>query len=93
MRNVYIDEPRDCQLCKDDTATYDAKTLAGPWAYMCEDCWECEGSYAGGSRLIVGEEPERTDSDIKSDLCAAIESGDFAAMEEALGDRDFAEFF
>jgi len=29
-----------CQLCKEDNvATRDAKTLAGPWAYVCDACF------------------------------------------------------
>ena len=29
-----------CDICKTETARYDAATLYGPWAYMCQSCFE-----------------------------------------------------
>lgn len=31
-----------CDFCG-DTARYDGKTIRGPWAYMCEDCFVLYG--------------------------------------------------
>lgn len=28
-----------CDMCLVYEAVYDGKTVAGPWAYMCEPCW------------------------------------------------------
>jgi hypothetical protein len=38
------------------TAHYDGKTIEGPWAYMCEDCFRDYGIGLGtgrGQRLVV----------------------------------------
>jgi hypothetical protein len=32
-----------CDICQTSTAVYDAKTTQGPWAYMCEPCWNAYG--------------------------------------------------
>ena len=37
-------------------AAYDGKTLRGPWAYMCEECFAQNGTGLGlgcGQRLIL----------------------------------------
>lgn len=38
---------RDCDICKmfstKTPALYDAKTLAGPWAYLCQHHMDTEG--------------------------------------------------
>jgi hypothetical protein len=97
---VYVTRAPQCDFGGDthkNKAKYDFKTSWGPWANGCEIHWRTnratpELGTGFGQRIIEGEEPERTDDDIRSDLAAAIEAGDFDAMEEALGDRDFAEF-
>lgn len=76
-------------------AQYDGKTVRGPWANMCEDCFQSHGIGLGtgrGQRLIVGEKPEESKSDKRSALLAAIESGDFDAAEDIVGDGDIAEY-
>jgi len=92
IRTAYISNYEMCQMCDDEEATYDAKTLAGPWAYMCDECYSCEGSPRNATHIVVGDAPERTDSDITRDLYAAIAAGDFDAAEDAIGDRDISEF-
>lgn len=92
---VYVTSLPKCDIHGTHDAKYDAKMPSGPWAYMCAEMFRDLGCKTGtgyGQELVVGEEPERTDDDIKSDLMAAIEAGDFDAAEEALGDRDIAEF-
>ena len=50
----------DCDICKyhwgkTTPATYDGKTHMGPWANMCEDCFQCHGVGLGtgrGQRLV-----------------------------------------
>jgi hypothetical protein len=48
----------DCDICKARPAVYDGKTNRGPWAYMCEDCWQVHGigrlGLGFGQRLILG---------------------------------------
>ena len=45
----------DCNFCG-KTAGYDAMTLTGPWAYMCEGCFEVHGAgslgLGWGQRLV-----------------------------------------
>lgn len=54
----------DCDIHKYDKgvvgvpAVYDAKTIRGPWAYMCQTCWVSEAAYAElgtgkGQRLVL----------------------------------------
>lgn len=77
-------------------AEYDARIPSkGQWGYVCGPHFTSEGCSLGtgkGQRLILGEPPERTDADIRAEVAAAIESGDLDALEDAIGDRDFAEF-
>lgn len=98
---AYVSQLPDCDFCKMSGVTrkaqYDFKTKDGRWANGCAIHWTNHRASmtlgtGWGQRLVVGEPPERTDDDIRSDLAAAIEAGDYDAMEEALGDRDFAEF-
>jgi hypothetical protein len=46
-----------CQLCPGDRdAEYDAKTIVGPWANMCAECFETYGIGLGlgrGQKLVV----------------------------------------
>lgn len=66
------------------------------WANVCEDAYQQVGSPAlgtgKGQRLVYEDPPERTDTDIRRDVAAAVEAGDFDALEDIIGDRDFAEF-
>jgi hypothetical protein len=31
---------RNCDICKDHEAKYDARTIWGPWAFVCDNCFE-----------------------------------------------------
>lgn len=33
-----------CQVCESELAHYDAKTVMGPWAYLCAKCWATYGA-------------------------------------------------
>lgn len=33
---------KDCDMCGDE-AVYDGKSKMGPWAYMCQDCFDRNG--------------------------------------------------
>jgi hypothetical protein len=54
----------DCDVHKHDLgetvpAYYDGKTVMGPWAYMCESCFQRVGVGLGlgrGQRLVVRDE-------------------------------------
>lgn len=35
---VIVNQSDSCQVCQGRKATVDQKTMAGPWAYMCNDC-------------------------------------------------------
>jgi hypothetical protein len=45
-----------CDICQEQRAAYDGKTTFGPWAYMCQDCWQANGvgrlGTGFGQRLI-----------------------------------------
>lgn len=43
---VWVGEPpATCQICNDPITTefIDGRTLLGPWACMCPDCWPVAG--------------------------------------------------
>lgn len=48
-----------CDVCKTFPAVYDGKTVHGPWAYMCQACWDEIGigrlGTGFGQRLVVRE--------------------------------------
>ena len=60
---VEIDSPQYCDFCKDGgdpkvkvEAQYDAKTVMGPWAYMCQAHYTQYGDGLGlgfGQRLVL----------------------------------------
>lgn len=47
-----------CDVCRAKPAAYDGKTVGGPWAYMCEGCWQRIGvgqlGTGYGQRLVLG---------------------------------------
>lgn len=50
MKEVLLSEQPTCDFCGND-AKYDAPTIMGPWAYLCEDCFK---KYAGRSAKQLG---------------------------------------
>lgn len=52
---------RDCDLCKDDhittPAVYDAKTLMGPWAYVCEIHYQVLCHHSKGLTNVLADLP------------------------------------
>ena len=49
---TFIDPPNECDICHGpfDTFMYDAKTVYGPWACMCSDCFNVIGIGIGTGR-------------------------------------------
>lgn len=49
----------ECQIHLDGTlAAYDGKTKGGPWAFMCQECFDVHGTGLGlgvGQRLVLIE--------------------------------------
>lgn len=62
---AYVGTLPCCDFCGAEAA-YDARTMEGPWAYMCEKCWqEYGGGRLGtgyGQRLILAP-PDETPND------------------------------
>ena len=59
----YEDDP-GCEL--PPLATYDGKTVMGPWAHMCSECHEILGVGVGEARgqfLVVGRRPKKRPSE------------------------------
>lgn len=84
----------DCQLhhVKPVKAAYDARTLDGPWAYLCEEHFQTHtngrlGTGVGQKLQVIGEERDR-----KAEAKAALDAGDFEAFEDAVGDGDPIDF-
>lgn len=36
-----------CNFCKTEEAAYDGKTIYGPWAFMCKNCFAQVGTGLG----------------------------------------------
>lgn len=96
---TYIKEKRTCDICwyvegtAGIEASYDARTNDGQWANVCEGHFQTHTPGVLGTgkaqRLVIGEAPER---DIRAEVRAAVESGDYSAFEEAIGDGDPADY-
>lgn len=93
---AYIPSPKLCDVCKYESKTeveaeYDARMLNGQWANLCGIHFDSRtGGKLGtgiGQRLVVGEKPSQ-----ETRIKAALESGDFDALEEAVGDGDLADW-
>lgn len=55
-REVIVEKLPRCALHGDRDAEYDAKTTAGPWGYLCQECFQSVGLGLGvglGQRLVV----------------------------------------
>lgn len=58
LRNAHIEEFPDCDICQILKAQYDGKTVNGPWAYMCSDCFSQKGIGLGmgkGQKLVLAK--------------------------------------
>ena len=62
MENItYINPPKTCDVCYSQVGDvmYDAKTVYGPWANMCENCFNTIGVGLGtglGQRYVKNNE-------------------------------------
>jgi hypothetical protein len=98
MKTVYIPEHKTCDFEHNGTpgyAKYDAPTLGRGWANMCQmhfDHYASPFAHEAGYVLVVGEAPVVSDKDKRRALMDAIESGDFDAAEDIIGDGDIAEW-
>lgn len=55
---VKVHKLPECDFCG-ETAEYDGRTKAGPWGYMCGECFKLYGTGLGlgkGQRLVLIEE-------------------------------------
>lgn len=93
---TYVTALPACDFCKGQgtvkEATYDGRTAAGVWANMCRFHFDVFGLGLGtgkGQELIVGTAPERNRAQEVKD---AIASGDWEAMEDAVGDGDLMDY-
>ena len=94
MKKIHRDTLPACDICK-SPAKYDAPTVLGSWANMCEECFPAmAANYAPSTGYVFTTEPEKamTDDELAQELRDAVWSGDFDLADELLGDRDPAEF-
>lgn len=89
---AYVTQLPDCDIHKSlldkpgVPAAYDGKTVQGPWANMCEECFGTHGVGLGtgrGQRLIVGEKPAPT---------KPIHEMTYDEIEDLVGDGDIADY-
>ena len=68
MKQVKMTLIPTCDFCKEKPAKYDAPTVMGPWANMCEDCFPANSvSFAKeiGNELVQKNEPATPKDDGK----------------------------
>lgn len=53
---VEMDVIPTCDICRTRKAKYDAKTIHGPWAYMCQSDWQVYGGTGGKLGTGYGQE-------------------------------------
>lgn len=95
MRKVERSEFPVCDICKRETAMYDAPTMYGPWANMCADDFAGHaGSNANaiGYEFVLPGEKQRSEDTLAKEIRDAVNAGDFDLAGDLIGDRDFAEF-
>jgi hypothetical protein len=95
-KTAYIAVAKKCDFC-DKSANYDFKTSWGPWANGCDDHYLQHRAYeklgtGKGQLLVVGEEPEKSKSEVRADIMAALDAGDMDAAMDAVGDGDILDF-
>lgn len=94
-KQTYIDTARDCDLC-DQTAKWDTPIYPqGPWGYVCDADYRNEYGEKGhflAIELIVGEEPEVDEKELRKQILDAIYEGDLDLAEELIGDGDVSEW-
>lgn len=61
--NKFINPPKVCDICQGPFGQYmyDAKTVNGPWACMCEECWLMYGYGKLGTG--IGQQYKKTGKD------------------------------
>lgn len=84
---------RTCQLCVGAVpATWDAPTVTGQWAYLCDQHYVESGSPRIGTNLADLERRQSVDADERHEaLMAALDRGDFDAALDAVGDGDILD--
>lgn len=48
----FLNPPKECDVCHSQLGTefYDVKTIYGPWAFLCTDCFNTLGIGLGTGR-------------------------------------------
>jgi hypothetical protein len=92
---VYLDAAVKCNICAVNDAGWDSPTASGPWAYLCDDCFDshaARGAFGLANELVVGDKPEMSVKERRSAIYAALEKGDLDLVDDLIGDGDIAEW-
>lgn len=95
MKKVERAEFPICDICKKETAMYDAPTMYGPWANMCADDFAGHagaGADSLGYQFVLPGEKQRSEDTLAKEIRDAVNAGDLDLAGDLIGDRDFAEF-
>ena len=98
---VYISHQPMCDIHKYELgnanipADYDGKTIRGPWANMCQECFDDWGVGLGtgkGQKFIFGEPPEENPAEKRDEINQAIAEGRTDDVWDLVGDGDLLDF-
>ncbi len=80
-----------CDFCT-EPATWDTKTIMGPWANTCDRHYAEYGTAPSTNLADAEAKRNRSDDDRRADLYAALDTGDLDAAMDAIGDGDIFEY-
>lgn len=98
---AYMTRLPACDVCLHEhqvnvTAAYDAATILGRWAYVCEEHFLTHTygqlGTGAGQRLVVGSPPVLNLEDKRDALAVALAAGDWDAAEGIVGDGDLTDW-
>ena len=91
MKTIVKNPLPTCDICR-GTAKYDAPTVHGPWANMCQPCYDANAHLRApqvGFQFTTEATPE---TDRAEEIALAIENGDIDLAVSLAGDGDLLDY-
>lgn len=91
MKTIVKTKTPACDICR-GTAKYDAPTVHGPWANMCQPCFDANASAAASTMGFEFTTEATPETDRQEQIALAIENGDIDLAISIAGDGDVSEY-